>query len=373
MEYKQSSNHQITVVCRRIAVITPIEVVNQHRMDKRALSILLFAKRILKKYSALGMYGFDEAAMVFLEQAVEAEKQGKEFKKQIEFTVKLMLRHQTRNHLAQNIIHENTAFQKHITNHILVNLNRLLTVDKRVYSGLNQITRNNVQIKEAYDRIVKLENYEKKLVFQVQSQHMIKPKMFQSSVYQMFERMFQKNQVKLSNQIFQESIARKQFKQNLNKLLELQTFRKNMERHEFLHVMKHGTLEERREAMDILKGAVTQVNQTVLKSQVRNMVRKEITSPLIYQDVHIEHSLVQKKETTKLKELIVNQKREMETEHRLVKELQSKLTSQEQFIKNLAEEYAIEQKKDSPSRMTGMITRKLKSELHLDRMRYGME
>lgn len=373
MECKLVSERKIKTVGRNIRILRPFQVVNRHSMDKRALSILLFARQILNKYSALGMYGFDEAAMVLLAQAVETEKPGHDMKKQIEFTVKLMMLRQNRNHLAKDIINANTAFQNHITHHVMVNLNRLLTVDKRVYSGLNQISKNNVQIKEAYDRIVKLEKYEKKLVFQVQNQHVMKPKLFQSSIYHLFEKMMEKNQVKLSNQIFKESIARKQFKQNLNKLLELQTFRTDMQRHEFLHVMKHGTLEERREAMDILKGAVTQVNQTVMKNQIRNLVREEMTSPLIYQDIHIQQNKIHKKDVGKLNEFITKQQVSREEESKLVKELQTKIVRQEKLIQRMVEEHTANQKNGTSLSVTGVITKQLKSELHLDKMRYGME
>lgn len=358
---------------KNIGILVPFPTRKQRMMDKRALSILIFAKRILDKYSALGMYGFDDAAMVLLEKIEQMEKQdNKDIRKQIEFTVKLMLLRQNRNHLAQDIINGNTAFQKHITHHVMVNLNRLLTVDKRVYSELSQISRHNVQMKEAYDRIVKLENYEKKLVFQVQNQQTVKPAVFKRSIYQMFQRMMKQSQLKLSSQIFKESVERRQFKQNLNKLLELKNFRNDMERHEFLHVMKSGTLEERREAMDILKDAVMEVNQSVVKKQVTSIVRNEVNNPLIYKELHTKQNVAQKKEIDRLRELVFSQQTIQAEDRRLFEEIKTRLSKQDELVNRVIKEQDIKRKQGSPS-ITGAITKQLKSEIHLDKMRYGME
>lgn len=359
---------------RNIAVLVPFTVRQQRMMDKRALSILMFARRILDKYSSLGMYGFDEAAMVLLEKISEFEKQdNKDIQRHIEYTVKLMLVRQNRNRLAQDIINGNTAFQKQITHHVMVNLNRILNVDKRVYSELSQISRNNVQIKEAYDRIVKLENYEKKLVFQIQNQQMVKPAVFQNSVYQMFQRMLNRNQLKLSNQILKDSITRKEFKQNLNRLLELKNFRTDMERHEFLHVMKSGTLEERREAMGILKDAVMEVNQSYMKKSITHIVRNEMTSPLVYQQIQVEQNTRQKKELDKLKELVARQQTIQTEDRHLFTELKTKLSRQDELVNKIIKEQEVKWKQETPSSVSEAITRQLKSEIHLDKMRYGME
>lgn len=360
---------------RRIGVIVPFEAKRQCRIDKTALSILLFAKRILDKYSTLGMYGFDDAAMVFLEQIAEGEKQNKDIRKQIEFTVKLMLLHQNRNRLAKDIISEKTAFQKNITNHIMVNLNRLLSVDKRVYSELSQISYNNVKLKEAYDKIVKLENHEKKLVFQFQNHENIRPKSLQRSFYQMFQQLMQKNQIKLSSQLFKESVARKQFKNNLNKLLELQTLRSDVERHEFLHVMKHGTLEERREAMGILKDAVMEVNQELMKKEEK---RSWYETERIYHNQNERHLEIvktrkQEKEIIQIKEILQQQQTIQAEEHKLYKEIQNKLVKQDQAVTKMMKEQDYMKKQGSPATISGAITKHLKSEIHLDRMRYGME
>lgn len=446
---------------RKIGIIVPFEVKKQRGIDRTVRAILLFAKRILDKYSTLSMYGFDDAAMIFLEQIAEGEKQSKDIRKHIEFTVKLMLHHQNRNRLANDIINENTAFQKSITNHVMVNLNRLLSVDKRVYSELNQISRNNVQIKEAYDKIVKLENHEKKLVFQVQNQEIRKPKSLTRSFYQMFQKLMQQNQVKLSSQLFKESVARQQFKQNLNKLLELQTLRTDVERHEFLHVMKYGTLDERREAMDVLRSAVVEVNQTLVKKEKKHALytqkeellfitengkqnlpvkerlkhtMKEIMADTAFleetknqhfwtgvssrhthfiqnrfmnnsQYVQGEQKLLipesnrqeerqlkiaqlhrqeerqlqvaqnhkQEKEVTKLSQLLKEQQIIQAEDHKLFEEIKTRLTRQDQLVTKVMKEQEIQKKQGSPATISGAITKHLKSEIHLDRMRYGVE
>ena len=252
---------------RKIGVIIPFEGKRKWMFNRNTSSIVLFAKKILDKYNVLGTYGFNEATMVFLEQLAWQEQQGKDIKEQIEFTVKLMMLRQNKNYVAKDIISGHTAFQRNVTNHVLVNMNRLLTVDKRIYSELNQLSRNNGKIKEAYHRIKKLENYEKKMMIQVQNQQTIKPKSLQRSFYQLFQRMFRQSQMKLSQQIFKESVSRQQYQYNVNKLLELNTWRNDLQKHEFLHVMQHGTLEERREAMEILKSAVVEVNRVAKKKE----------------------------------------------------------------------------------------------------------
>ena len=358
-----------------ISVIVPFETRKQYRLDKSSISILLFGKKILDKYSALGMYGFDDAAMVFLEQIAEEEKkQGKEIKKQIEFTVKLMLLHQNRNRLARDVINENTAFQKNITNHVMVNLNRLLTVDKRVYSELNQISRNNVKLKEAYDKIVKLENYEKKLVFQVNSQQTIRPKTLQRSFYQMFNHLLKQSQMKLSSEIFKESTARKQFKQNLNKLLELKTFQSDVKRHEFLHIMKHGTLEERREAMEILQSAVMEVNQNMISNHVWN-------NSLVFKNLKVGEERMlqvmqqgkQEKEIRKIQRLLQKQQTIQIEDHRMFEQLKVQFSKQDEIIREITKEQEGIRKQGSPDTISAAISKQLKSEIHFDKMRYGME
>ncbi|SET16172.1 hypothetical protein [[Clostridium] polysaccharolyticum] len=365
---------KITITNQRMGILIPFKTNQQGKMDHRVLSILFFAKRILDKYSMTGMYGFDPAAMVLLEKIAEQEKpEHKNIQKQIEFTVNMMLLRQNRNRLAQDIIKENTAFQKNITNHVMVNLNRLLSVDKRVYSELNQISRNDVKIREAYDRIVKLENYEKKLVFQVQNQQTVKPEILKQTFYHMFQRMMKQSQFQLSTQIFKESIERKQFKQNLNKLLELKTLRKDMERREFLHVMKSGSLEERREALNILKDAVLEVNQTVMKKQISSIVRNELVNPLVYKEFHINQNKPEKKEIQEIKQYIVNQQAVQNKNSQMFAEIKKTLVKQDQLVQKVIKEQESHKKQDSSSAITRTITNQIKSELHLDRMRYGME
>lgn len=411
---------------RNIGVIVPFQEKKNVGINKRTIAAALFAKRIIEKYSALGLYGFDAAAMIFLEKIAEGEKQGKDIKKQIEFTVKLMLLHQNRNRLSRDIINENTAFQKNITNHIMVNLNRLLTVDKRVYRELSQLSYNNVKLKEAYDKIVKLENYEKKLVFQVRNQQTIKPKTLQNSFYQMFQRMLKQNQLKLSNQLFKESVERQQFKQNLNKLLELQTFRSDVEKHEFLHVMQHGTLEERREAMKILKQAVMEVNTDIIKKEdrrswftkitqqgyeevlnqnvlnqnlwqqtmkilqrkhvLRDPVTHSITenqAEMIYQvkqqnrkeevKLQVLKNREQEQELRNIKQILQKQQTIQVNDHKMFEEIQTKLSQQDKLVNQLVQDQLEWKKQSSPSTISSAITKQLKSELHLDRMRYGVE
>jgi len=435
---------------RNIGVIVPFKEKKNVGINKRTIAIALFAKKIIEKYSTLGLYGFDAAAMVFLEKIAEGEKQDKDIKRQIEFTVKLMLLHQNRNRLSRDIINENTAFQKNITNHVMVNLNRLLTVDKRVYRELSQLSYNNVKLKEAYDKIVKLENYEKKLVFQVRNQQTIKPKMLKNSFYQMFQRMLKQNQLKLSSQLFKESVERQQWKQNLNKLLELQTFRSDVERHEFLHVMQHGTLEERREAMEILKQAVMEVNTNIIKKEdkrswfmelvshgyeealnqnvlnqnlwqqtIKILQRKHVLrehkeateqhnwleygrqnqavqgqknekkdkmqnqAEIIYQvkqknrkeEVRLQVLKKQKEEQElrNIKQILQKQQTIQEKDHKLFEEIQTKLSQQDRLVNQLVQEQMVWKKSSSTNTISSAITKQLKSELHLDRMRYGAE
>lgn len=262
---------------RRIGIIIPFEGKGKWMLNRNMSSIYLFAKKILDKYGVLGTYGFNDATLVFLEQLANQKQQGKDIKEQIAFTVKLMMLRQNKNYVAKEIISGHSAFQKNITNHVLVNMNRLLTVDKRIYSELYQLSRDNGKLKEAYRRIEKLENHEKKLVIQAQNQQIIKPKSLQRNFYQLFQRMFKQSQMKLSQQIFKESVARQQYRYCVNQLVEWNTWRSEQQKHEFLHVMQHGTLEERREAMEILRSAVMEVNRvTKGKEEHRNY---QVVSP----------------------------------------------------------------------------------------------
>lgn len=350
---------------QKMGVIVPFHKREQGIINKRAVAIALFAKKIMEKYSALGMYGFDEAAMVFLEKLVEGEKKGKDIRKQIEFTVKLMLLHQNRNRLSRDIISENTAFQRSITNHVMINLNRLLTVDKRVYRELSQLSHNNVKLKEAYDKIVRLENYEKKLVFQMNHQQTIRPNVLKNSFYKMFHRMLKQNQLKLSNQIFQETAERQQFKQNLNKLLELQTLRSDVQRHEFLHVMKYGTLEERREAMEVLKEAVIEVD-TMFVHRKATQLREEV-------QLQVAKNQMQERELNHIKQELRKQQVIQMDERKVYEEMRIKLEKQEKEVRQLIKEKTILQQESSPQQISAMIQKKIHSELQIDRMRYGME
>lgn len=386
---------------RKIGIIVPFQIKKQYQMDRVAKKSLLFAKSILKKYNALFMYGFDDAAMVLLEKISGDSKQETSIQRQIAFTVNLMLYHQNKNRLAKSIIEGNTAFQQSITHHVLVNLNRLLSVDRRVYKELSQITKNNVKIQDAYEKIQKFDNYEKKIVLKQRNQEMVKSTKWSRSMYQWMQTIWKQTQLKLSHQSLQESHIRKQFKTSLNKLLELKSLKSDVEKHEFLHVMKHGTLREKRDAMDILKVAVGEVvNSNKKKTPIWNQVEEKENTNIwnAYTKTYrnSQHAILETRRLTTVKMQeerhlinVQNKKREQEISElrsklvleeeqrvmqgKILKELNSHFVKQSELVVGLQKNQEVWKQKSLPKVVGEHMERKLKSEIKLDKMRYGLE
>ena len=127
--------------------------------------------------------------------------------------------------------------------------------------------------------------------------------------------------------------------------------------------------------MGILKDAVMEVNQELIKKEEkRSWYEKE----RIYHNqneryMEIVKTKKQEKEIIQIKEILQQQQTIQAEEHKLYKEIQNKLAKQDQAVTKMLKEQEYMKKQGSPATISGAITKHLKSEIHLDRMRYGME